>query len=101
MIQKPRLTALDREIARNTVAFGELLAKISQSRSKISETKLEIVQLDKDASNEIGKELRDVETKIGELNERRIAAEAQLKRVDIRVPNRGTVHQLNVHTVGG
>jgi HlyD family secretion protein len=33
--------------------------------------------------------------------ERKVAAEDQLKRVDIRAPQDGFVHQLAVHTVGG
>ena len=39
--------------------------------------------------------------KIGELSERKVAAEDQLKRVDIRAPQDGLVHQMTVHTVGG
>jgi HlyD family secretion protein len=45
--------------------------------------------------------LADVRGKVTELLERRVAAEDQLKRVDIRAPQDGIVHQLNVHTVGG
>jgi HlyD family secretion protein len=30
-----------------------------------------------------------------------VAAEDQLRRIDIRAPISGTVHELNVHTVGG
>ena len=33
--------------------------------------------------------------------ERKVAAEDQLKRVDIRAPQDGLVHQMTVHTVGG
>ena len=36
-----------------------------------------------------------------ELIEKRVAAEDQLKRIDIRAPQDGMVHQLAVHTVGG
>ncbi|MGB7770954.1 MAG: HlyD family efflux transporter periplasmic adaptor subunit, partial [Pseudolabrys sp.] len=35
------------------------------------------------------------------LAEKRVAAEDRLKRIDIRAPQNGVVHQLNVHTVGG
>jgi HlyD family secretion protein len=35
------------------------------------------------------------------LVEKKVAAEDQLKRVDIRAPQSGYVHQLSVHTVGG
>jgi HlyD family secretion protein len=42
-----------------------------------------------------------VRGKIAELKEKAIAAEDQLKRVDLRAPQTGVVHQLSVHTVGG
>ena len=45
--------------------------------------------------------MREIQAKEAELNERRVAAEDQLKRVDIRAPQAGIVHQLAVHTVGG
>ena len=38
LVPTPRLTALDREIARNEGTVGELSAKISQSQGKIAET---------------------------------------------------------------
>lgn len=37
----------------------------------------------------------------GQLAEQRIAAEDQLRRVDLRAPQTGHVHQLAVHTIGG
>jgi HlyD family secretion protein len=45
--------------------------------------------------------LREIQAKTAELVEKRVAAEDQLKRVDIRAPQAGLVHQLAVHTVGG
>ncbi len=48
-----------------------------------------------------GREMADVRAKISELMEKRISAEDKLKRVDIRAPQDGIVHQLQVHTVGG
>ena len=47
------------------------------------------------------KDLREAQGKIAELKERVTAAEDQLKRVDLRAPQTGFVHQLAVHTVGG
>ena len=47
------------------------------------------------------KELREAQGREAELVEKRVLAEDQLKRVDIRSPQSGTVHQLAVHTVGG
>jgi HlyD family secretion protein len=62
---------------------------------------LQILQLDRELANEVAREMREVETRIAELQERRTAAEDQLKRVDIRAPISGVVHQLAVHTVSG
>jgi HlyD family secretion protein len=42
-----------------------------------------------------------MDARIGEFAERKVAAEDQLKRVDIIAPQSGIVHQLAVHTVGG
>jgi HlyD family secretion protein len=62
----------------------------------MSETELQILQIDRDLSSEVGKDLREIESKIGELVERKIAAEDQLKRVDIRAPQTGRVHETPV-----
>jgi len=47
------------------------------------------------------KELREIQGREGELVERRSAAQDQLRRIDLRAPSSGTVHQLTVHTLGG
>ncbi|GHC69677.1 HlyD family type I secretion periplasmic adaptor subunit [Limoniibacter endophyticus] len=46
-------------------------------------------------------ELREVDMRVAELRERRIAALDQLQRMDIRSPRDGVVHQLATHTIGG
>ena len=51
--------------------------------------------------SKVAEELSDVRAKISELSERKIAAEDQLKHIDIRAPQTGRVHELVVHTVGG
>jgi HlyD family secretion protein len=101
LTQKPRVTTLEREVTRTTGTIGELDSKIPQLNGRITETELQITQVDRDAANEVQKDMRDSETKIGELQERRITALDLLKRIDIRAPISGTVLQLGVHTVGG
>jgi HlyD family secretion protein len=77
------------------------VSTIAQTKGKITETELQILQIDQDLRTEVGKELAEVRGKLAELGEKRVAAEDQLKRVDIRAPQDGVVHQLAVHTVGG
>jgi HlyD family secretion protein len=100
-IQRPRISALQRELMRNQGAIGDAVAKIAQAQAKIAETELQIVQIDHDFLAEIVKQLRETETRISELRERKITAEDQLKRVEIRSPLPGVVHQLAAHTIGG
>lgn len=101
-----QLTELDRLIAierQETVIEGDIArygAAIAQSQGKIAETELQIM-VDDDAASEVAKEMRDADARIGEYSERKVAAEDQLKRIDITAPQDGIVHELSVHTVGG
>ena len=96
-----KLTALEREATRLEGERGQLTANAAQSKGRISELELQIIQIDRDLASEVGKDLREIEGKIGEFVERKVAAEDQLKRIDIRAPQDGTVHQSTAHTVGG
>jgi HlyD family secretion protein len=78
-----------------------LISDIARARGKISETELQIIQIDRDFRTEVLRDLREAQGRIGELKERVAAAEDQLKRIDLRSPQSGIVHQLSVHTIGG
>jgi len=101
LIPIQRVTALERDAARLEGERGALVSTIAQIKGKITETELQILQIDQDLRTEVGKELAEIRGKGSELVEKRVAAADQLKRVDIRAPQDGTVHQLSVHTVGG
>jgi HlyD family secretion protein len=101
LIQINRLTQLEREATRLEGERGLLIATTAQAKGKISELELQIIQIDQELSSEVAKEMRDVDAKIGEFVERKVTAEDQLRRIDIRAPQSGTVFQSNVHTVGG
>jgi HlyD family secretion protein len=101
LIQVSRLNALEREAASLEGQRGQAIASIAQTEGKIAETELQILQLDHDLRTETQKELGDIRTKLAELTERRTAAEDQLKRIEIRAPTSGYVHQLATHTIGG
>lgn len=96
-----RVTSLERDAARLEGERGQLIASTAEAKAKIAEIDLQIIQIDQDLRSEVGKELADIRAKLAELGERKIAAEDQLKRVDLRAPQDGLVHQLAIHTVGG
>ncbi|TXN00215.1 HlyD family type I secretion periplasmic adaptor subunit [Methylobacterium sp. WL64] len=96
-----RVTALERDAARLEGERGQLVASTASARGKIAETKLQILQVDAEMRAEVGKDLAEIRGKWSELVEKRVAAEDQLKRVELRAPQDGVVHQMSVHTVGG
>ena len=101
LVSISRLNTLQRDKARVEGEQGQYVAEIARARGKISETELQILQLDQDFRTDVLKDLREAEGKVAELRERVTAAQDQLKRVDIRAPQAGIVNQLSVHTVGG
>ena len=96
-----KLTSLQREAVRLDGERAQLKAQQAQTSGKISETELQIIQLDQDMRAEVMKDLREATAKEAELVEKRVGAEDQLRHIEIRAPHAGLVHQLAVHTVGG
>jgi HlyD family secretion protein len=96
-----KLTMLERESTRIEGEKGSLISTIARAKAQIAETELKIIQIDQDLASEVAKELRETEAKIGEFVERKIAAGDELKRIEIRAPQAGIVHQSIAHTVGG
>jgi HlyD family secretion protein len=101
LVSISRFTQLQRDQTRIQGERGQLIAEIARARGKISETELQIIQVDQDFRTDVLKDMRESQGKIAELKERVTAAEDQLMRVDLRSPQTGFVHQLSVHTVGG
>ncbi|URK86956.1 HlyD family type I secretion periplasmic adaptor subunit [Rhizobium sp. RCAM05350] len=101
LVSMQRLTELKRDRAQLEGDRGARIAARAQAAGKSSEIDLQILQLDEDRRTENAKELTDVEGKIAEYEDRRVAAMDQLKRIDIRAPLDGRIYQLAVHTVNG
>jgi HlyD family secretion protein len=96
-----RLLAIQRDETRSEGEHGSLVSQIGRVGGQAAEVELQILNLDQSVRTDAQKELREVEGRIAELDERRIAAEDQLKRIEIRAPQAGVVHELAVNTIGG
>jgi HlyD family secretion protein len=96
-----RVMTLEREAVRLDGESNHLMALAAQAKGKKTETELQIMQIDQDLRSDVARELREIQGKAAELIERKVAAEDQLKRIEIRAPRKGMVHQSSVHTVGG
>jgi HlyD family secretion protein len=80
---------------------GDIKAQIARARGKIAEIGVQISQIDRTNLNDVTKDLREATEKIADLQERRVAAESKLQRVEIKAPVAGVIHQLAVFTIGG
>lgn len=101
VVSVQRMNSLKTQAATYDGERGEKVAYQAQTKGKITETRLQILSIDQDMKTEVGRELREVQGQLGEYIERKVAAEDELKRIDILAPQAGVVHQLATHTVGG
>jgi HlyD family secretion protein len=101
LVPVTRVLAIRRDAVRIEGEHGALMSQIARLRGQIYEVELKITEIGETIMLDAQKEYRDAEARIAELNERQIAAEDVLRRVDIRAPRAGMVHELAVHTVGG
>lgn len=101
LVPKSRIIALKRERARLEGEHGDFLAQIAKSREAISEREIQSLQIEETYRAEVLEKLQEVRSRIAQLEEQKITAEDELRRIDVRAPRNGFVHQLAVHTVGG
>lgn len=96
-----QVNSLERSATQLDGEIGEIQATTAEVGAKIAETRLQILNIDQVAVADASKDLAEVESKISQLEGRRIQAADALERADIRAPRDGFVHELSVHTVGG
>lgn len=98
---KPRYLALLRESARLEGERGEHISAIARTKNEIGETRLQIMQLQRDFQQQVETDLRSVSEELVDLQERVVAAKHTLDHIEVRAPTTGTVVELSVHTIGG
>jgi HlyD family secretion protein len=101
LVSKERLSTARLEATRARGESGRLAAAVAEAEARISETALQILQLDEQKRSDVTSELRETEAKQTELNERKIVAQDELTKTTIRAPQSGTVQESSVHTIGG
>jgi len=101
LVTATRVNQLKRDATRLEGEQAQLQAALAETKGRVTETEVEILRIDQEFRTSIIQELRDNRAEQAGLVERQIAAEDQLKRVEMRAPQAGFVHELTVHTVGG
>ncbi|MEO1206562.1 MAG: HlyD family type I secretion periplasmic adaptor subunit [Pseudomonadota bacterium] len=100
LVTKNRITSMRRQAVRLKGERAQLASSAAQSRGRIAEIEINILQREEDRKTDVVNELREVQSKLSELGERKIAALDQLRRVDITAPQGGIIHELSVHSKG-
>jgi len=101
MVEKTRVRAVERDMARLLGERDEIVAKVAQSRTTIIEKDLRRFQVRKAFSEEVAAELKKVQAEGFELQERETAARRTLELTELRAPVAGTITDMRVHTAGG
>lgn len=101
LVTTTKMVERRREAARLVGDQSRLRAAAAQAKGKAAEIELQKSSHFQQQRADIVQERREVRAKQVELQERKIAAEDQLNRIDLRSPQTGIVHELAVHTVGG
>ncbi len=100
LVTLSRLNALERSQVELNSDVAQLQSQTAEAKGRIAEIQLQILQLGQDARTEAGNQLNDVENRLAELRQRKVAADDQFKRVLIKAPQDGVVDKLSVHASG-
>lgn len=99
--RKPRLLALQRAAKQTEGERGRFMGEIARTKQGIGEARLRISQLSTTMSREVADELKEVQNRRYDLQERLRAAEDSLTRTRIKAPQAGTVVRLGFFTPEG
>lgn len=100
-VDKQRLLDQQRRLDMLRAEIADHGSQITKTKLQISETELQIVQLNKDFSADVVAQLAETQTRVFDLQERLSALEERLRRIVIRAPDDGMIIGMKVHTIGG
>ncbi|MDL2337044.1 MAG: HlyD family type I secretion periplasmic adaptor subunit [Pseudomonadota bacterium] len=101
MVEKTRLRATERDIARLVGERDELASKASGTHTAISEKELKKFQVRKAFQEDVAAEMKKVQAENFELIERESATKRTLELTELKALVDGTVTDLKIHTPGG
>jgi HlyD family secretion protein len=91
--------SLQRDAAQADGNIEEARAAIAETKAKIAEIELAIINVSAQMREEAIKTLGDNDGKIAELKERRNSIRETLSRIEVRAPVEGTVYGMQVHAL--
>lgn len=100
-IEIGKIRTMERDLVKIEGLRGEIAANIARVKGQISEARIKIIELDQQARTDGQRDLREVDGKSAELQERIVASQDRLSRMVIRSPISGIVNELAVNSVNG
>jgi len=100
-VNKQRLVDVQRSKDRTEGEIEENRSHIEGLRVQIEETRLQILQANREFNRDVSIQLSEAQSQIFDLEERISAIADQVKRTDVLAPSNGMILGLNIHTVGG
>ena len=98
---KTRLRELERNYASFQGEAADLSASISSTEVEIGETRLQILQQDREFQNEVVGQLGEAQTNLIDIVERISALQDVVSRTLVKAPADGIVTGMQFHTIGG
>jgi len=101
LIPQAKYSDVNKSYFRLKSEIAQITSQISSSNGKIREYEIIIENLKTEFLKEVNSSLRESNSKLIELYERKLAADQILENTSIKTPIDGYIHQLNIHTIGG
>jgi HlyD family type I secretion membrane fusion protein len=100
-VSQTRMRELERARAELEGRRGQYSASVAQTRGAARESEIQVLEAERTFGERTASDLRDVETRLGELLPKWVAARDQLERTAIRAPATGAIVGLTIFTPGG
>ncbi|MBB4099239.1 HlyD family type I secretion periplasmic adaptor subunit [Sphingomonas kyeonggiensis] len=100
-VSQTRMRDLERARADLQGRSGQYSASVAQTRGAVGESRMQMLETERSFRERTAADLRDVESRLGEMLPKWIAARDQLERTAIRAPATGAVVGLSIFTPGG
>ena len=96
-----RVLNVERQVEELLGQTAQNKTEISRIENMISETGIQITQIQKEFDQQVFEEIRDVDLQLNDLRQQLVATKGQLGRVEIIAPISGTIHELSIFTKWG
>lgn len=98
---KSQLMSLERQREEIIGQVAEQDAELARIQNSISETEIQILQIDRELRQTVLTELRQIEQEVNDMTQQLFATVEKQKRTEIKAPVSGIVHELAIFTIGG